>query len=123
MQWYVSVIRRYAAFEGRAGRPEFWYFVLINIAVGIWLRLADHIGGTYGFFANYGLLSGLYTLFVFIPSVAVAIRRLHDSNLSGSWLLIILIPLLGFFVLLAFLLRVGAIGTNQFGPPPRSTPG
>jgi len=45
MQWYLSVIRSYAVFEGRAGRAEFWYFVLINIVVGILLRVADHIGG------------------------------------------------------------------------------
>ena len=123
MQWYLPVIRRYAAFEGRAGRPEFWYSVAVNIVVGVLLSVADHVGGTYGFFGpNYGLLGGLYTLFVFIPGLAVTIRRLHDSHLSGLWLVIICIPIIGFFVVLAFLVRVSTIGTNQFGPPPLSTP-
>jgi uncharacterized membrane protein YhaH (DUF805 family) len=121
--WYIEALRKYAVFEGRAGRPEFWHFVLANVIVGMVLRMIDHIGDTYGFFGpNYGLFGGLYTLAVFIPGLAVTIRRLHDSNVSGNWFLIIFVPLLGFLILLSFLIRVGTIGTNRFGPPPRSAP-
>lgn len=93
MTWYVEVLKKYAVFEGRARRKEYWYFVLFNTLITIVLGMIDGVAGPVSAEAGIGLLSGLYTLAVLIPSIAVSVRRLHDTNRSGWWLLISLIPL------------------------------
>lgn len=119
MQWYLKVLKNYAGFSGRARRKEYWMFVLINMIIAFALGLLDGLLGFYDSQAGIGLLSGLYMLGIVIPSLAVAVRRLHDTGRSGWWLLIVLVPLIGGLVLLVFLVLDSEPGTNQYGPNPK----
>ena len=107
-------------FIGRASRNEFWYFVLRNIIIIIGLSIIDAIIGTLGTFSNgIGLLGGIYTIAVLIPSIAVSVRRLHDTDRSGWLFLFVLIPLIGLIVFLVFMLQDGTPGANQYGANPK----
>lgn len=119
MNWYLSVLRNYFAFQGRARRKEYWFFLLFNFIFLAILSVLDNSTGTFNPDSGYGLLSGIYTLAVFIPSLAVSVRRLHDTSRSGWWLLISLIPLIGFIVLLIFMLQNSTPGQNQYGANPK----
>ncbi len=119
MSWYLEAIKKYAVFSGRSRRKEYWYFVLFNIVVSIVLGWIDALLGTRGSYAGAGLLSGIYGLAVIIPSLAVTVRRLHDIDRSGWWILINLIPLIGTIVLLVFAVSEGTPGTNRYGPNPK----
>ena len=114
--WKVVVLERYAQFVGRAGRAEFWWFALANFIVSLILNM---LGRASGLFLVLGLV---YSLGVLVPSIAVGIRRLHDTAKSGWWLLIGLVPLVGFIILIVFFATQGAQGPNQYGPPPPSEP-
>ena len=121
MSWYLEVLKKYAVFSGRARRAEYWYFVLFNIIVAIVLSLIDTLLGTFNFMQGVGLLSGLYSLAVLIPTLAVTVRRLHDVDRSGWWIFINLIPLIGFIVLLVFAVTDGTPGSNRYGPNPKES--
>lgn len=120
MNWYLQVWKKFAQFSGRARRSEYWYFTLFNILASIALGILDAIFGTFSADAGMGVLGGLYTLAVIIPSLAVSVRRLHDTGRSGWWLLIALIPLVG-LVLLVFMAQDSSPGPNKFGPNPKET--
>jgi uncharacterized membrane protein YhaH (DUF805 family) len=115
MEWYLKVMKQYADFNGRARRKEYWMFFLFNIIVSFILGAIDTTIGT------YGALSGLYALAVFIPSLAVGVRRLHDSGKSGWMLLVAFIPVIGFIWLLILLIMEGTPGENQYGANPKET--
>ena len=118
MHWYTDVLKQYAVFSGRAQRPEFWWFVLFNVIISAVLTLIDRmLGATIG--ANIGILSSIYSLAVLIPSIAVAVRRLHDTGRSGWWLLIGLVPIIGWIALIIFYVQDSEPGDNQFGPNPK----
>ena len=119
MSWYLQALKKYAVFSGRSRRMEYWYFVLFNIIVSIVLGVIDGLLGTSGSYAGAGLLSGIYGLAVLIPSLAVTVRRLHDTDRTGWWILIALVPLIGVIVLLVFALLEGTPGNNQYGPNPK----
>ena len=119
MSWYLEALKKYAVFGGRARRMEYWYFVLFNIIVAIVLSLIDLLLGTFSSASNIGLLSGIYGLAVLIPTLAVTVRRLHDIDRTGWWILINLIPLIGTIVLLVFEVTPGTPGSNRFGPDPK----
>jgi len=123
MNWYMVALRQYATFEGRSRRKEYWFFVLFNLIAVILLAIVDGITGTFDETVGLGLLSGLYCLAVFIPSMAVTVRRLHDTNRSGWWVLIGLIPLIGGIVLLVFTVMDSQPGANRFGPNPKGVIG
>jgi len=114
MNWYLEVLKKYAVFRGRARRKEYWYFVLFNTIINIVLSGIDSVT------TGIGLLAGLYTLAVLIPSIAVSIRRLHDTDRSGWWILIALIPIIGWIVLLIFMVQDGKPGENQYGLNPKA---
>ncbi|HEU0195183.1 MAG TPA: DUF805 domain-containing protein, partial [Gaiellales bacterium] len=96
MHWYTDVLKKYAVFDGRAGRPEFWWFVLINAIIeAIIYGVALAAGSSAIFFLAY-----IYGLAVFLPSLGVGIRRLHDTNRSGWWILIDFVPIVGGIVLI-----------------------
>lgn len=120
MSWYLAVLKKYAVFSGRARRKEFWYFTLFNVIVSIVLAAVDAAIGTLNTDSGIGLLSGIYSLAVIIPSIAVSVRRLHDIGRSGWWVLIGLIPLVGAIVLLIFNVQDSQPGENQYGPNPKS---
>jgi uncharacterized membrane protein YhaH (DUF805 family) len=108
MNWYVAVLKKYMVFEGRATRTEYWMFFLFNIIVSIVLNVIGSI-------IHLHVLGFIYALAVLLPSVGVGIRRLHDTDRSGWWLLIGLVPLVG-LVLIYFLVLDSTPGDNQYGP-------
>jgi uncharacterized membrane protein YhaH (DUF805 family) len=120
VNWYLEVLKKYAVFDGRARRQEYWMFILFNIIITAVLALIDSLIGTVIRQAGFGLLQGLYDLAVLIPSIAVTVRRLHDTGRTGWWILIGLIPVVGGIVLLIFMLLDSEPGENQYGPNPKT---
>ena len=103
----------YTKFEGRASRSAFWWWVLFQIIVEFVAAILD-----YAIFSNLGVFYGLTALALLLPSFSVSIRRLHDTDRTGWWLLIYLIPVIGFIVLLVFFLTDSDTGPNRYGPGP-----
>lgn len=119
MNWYLEVLRKYAVFNGRSRRKEYWYYFLINFLIITVLLLIDNQLGWINKEAGMGVLSGIYALAVLIPGIAVAVRRLHDSNRTGWWVLIALIPIIGPIILIFLLIQDSTPGDNRFGPNPK----
>ncbi len=113
MQWYIDVVKKYVEYNGRARRKEYWMFTLFNFIITLVLSLIDELLGT------WGIISIIYGLAILLPASAVCIRRLHDTNRSGWWLLITLIPLIGAIIILIFTIQDSEPGTNQYGPNPK----
>jgi|TARA_B100001971_G_scaffold73686_1_gene67989 uncharacterized membrane protein YhaH (DUF805 family) len=108
MEWYLKVVRdNYANFNGRASRQEYWMFFLFNIIFASVAGIAD-------VFFGLGFLYPLYALAVLIPGLAVGIRRLHDVNKSGWWLLISLIPIIGVIWVIILLCTDSNPGENNY---------
>ena len=112
MEFFIRAYKNYANFNGRDTRQQYWMFYLFYMIAYIVLSVIDGIIGT------GGLLGGIFALATFIPSIAIATRRLHDVGKSGWWQLIILIPLVGVIVLIVFLAKQGVMNDNQFGNNP-----
>lgn len=119
MNWYLAALKKYAVFEGRARRKEYWYFTLFNTLILIGLSVIDLASGTFSEESGMGLLGGIYALGVLVPDVTVSVRRLHDTGRSGWWLLLVLVPLIGPLVLLVFMVLDSQPGENQHGPNPK----
>ena len=135
MHWYLKVVKNYANFNGRASRTEYWMFTLIDtlimlpaaiILLGFMAKILAYDIRSYD---GYGLqfsstehliiiLTSIYALGLFLPRWAVTVRRLHDTNRSGWWLLCSLIPYIGNFILFIFMVLAGNQGTNNFGAAP-----
>ena len=115
-----AVFSKYATFEGRARRSEYWWFVLFNMIVSILLALLFGNGHGMGEGAMMGgnLASNLWWLATILPSLAVGARRLHDIDRTGWWQLIWFVPLIGWIVLLYWYVTKGTEGSNRFGPDP-----
>lgn len=141
MEWMIMPFKRYADFSGRSRRMEYWMFMLLNIIVyavfgGLFFAVGGSIEAIAGDASDDGLgalgivislLLGLYVLAIIIPSIAVAVRRLHDRDMSGWWYLGIfvgsLIPLIGILFSIAFLILMllpGTEGANRFGEDPKN---
>ena len=114
MNYYLAVLKKYAVFSGRATRSEYWYFVLFNTIILLILSLIDG-SLTSG---EGGIISGLYSLAVLIPSLAVGARRLHDTGRSGWMLLLMLIPLIGSIWLIVLFVQ-DSKADNKYGPNPK----
>lgn len=114
MNWYMDVLKKYAVFNGRARRKEYWMFFLFNLIILL------VIGFVEGLFGSPGIIGVLYSLAILIPGIAVSVRRLHDTGRSGWWLLIGFIPLLGVIVLLVFMVLDSKPGENQYGANPKT---
>ncbi|QFS82746.1 Inner membrane protein YhaH [Roseivivax sp. THAF40] len=111
---------KYATFQGRAARPEFWYFALFLVLGNFLCGLIDRaLFGTSAAGQPVSILGALFSLAVFLPWIAVGVRRLHDVNKSGWWYLLVLIPVIGALVLLYFFVQRGAGGANDYGPRDR----
>jgi putative ABC transporter len=119
MNWYLHVLKNYATFSGRARRKEYWMFFLFNVLISLGLGVLDVVAGTYSVEYETGFFSALYSLLVLIPSIAVSVRRLHDTNRSGWWVVISLIPIIGVLVLFVFTCLDSQPGTNRFGVNPK----
>lgn len=120
MSWYIQALKRFADFKGRSRRKEYWIFALFNVIISIATTLIDYAFGTDSFVYYIGLFSMLYGLFVFIPFLAVSVRRLHDTGKTGWMLLIAIIPILGALWLLVLFATEGTRGTNMYGPDPKA---
>jgi len=103
---------KYADFNGRASRSEFWWYVLFAIIVAVVLQFVDNV------ILGFPLLGAIFSLATLIPGIAVSVRRLHDKDKSGWWLLICLVPVVGAVLLIYWYATEGTPGDNQFGTPP-----
>ena len=113
MNWYFEVLKKYAVFDGRAHRTEFWLFFLFSFIISFFLGVIVGLVGSLWF------ITTLYALAVLIPGLAVSVRRLHDTNRSGWWILTGLVPILGWIALLIFYVEDSRPGANQYGPNPK----
>ncbi|HEX5994996.1 MAG TPA: DUF805 domain-containing protein [Jiangellales bacterium] len=118
-----SVLTQYVGFKGRARRSEYWWFALFTVLVGIVAAILDSVLGTaFGSDGSTGVIGILLNLALLLPTLAVAVRRLHDTDRSGWWLLIALVPIVGAIVLLVFFVMDSTPGTNRFGANPKERP-
>lgn len=109
---------KYATFSGRASRSELWWYVLFVVIVGIVLSGIDT--NVMHSRPGTGLLSGIFSLVTILPSLAVGVRRLHDTNRSGWWILIALVPVIGGLILIYFYIQDSDPNDNEFGPTPKA---
>ncbi len=121
MSWFIEALRKYADFSGRSRRKEYWFFVLFVAVISTVLTIIDGLIGAYDRSTGVGLLSAIFSLAILIPSIAVSVRRLHDIDRTGWWVLISLVPLVGWIVLLVFHVQDSTPGTNRYGPYPKAT--
>ncbi|MBU3069039.1 DUF805 domain-containing protein [Aestuariicella sp. G3-2] len=119
MNWYLDVLKKYAVFNGRARRKEYWFFALFNVIATIILAFVDSALGTFNMETGIGILGMIYALAVLLPAIGVAIRRLHDTGRSGWWLLLAILPLIGAIVLIIFFVQDSAPGENEYGANPK----
>lgn len=119
MNWYLNALKKYAVFSGRARRKEYWYFQLFNTVIIAALFVFELMTGAMRGKEGFGLLSGLFILATFLPSLAVMVRRLHDTNRTGWWFFATFIPLAGPIIMLVFTLQDSQPGANQYGPNPK----
>jgi uncharacterized membrane protein YhaH (DUF805 family) len=117
MNWYLEVLKKYAVFDGRARRQEFWMFVLFNVIISIVLQVIEGFLGL-KMSNGAGILSSLYSLAVLVPNIAVGVRRLHDTGRSGLWYLIVL-TCVGVIVLLVWFVEDSQPQANKYGPNPK----
>ena len=121
MNWYLTTLKKYAVFSGRSRRKEYWMFCLFSVIFTIATMVLDWVlGSTVGI--GYGLIYGLYSLGVLIPSIAVSVRRLHDVGKSGWFLLISLIPIIGAIWLIILVCSDSEAGESKYGPNPKLVP-
>ena len=131
MEWMILPLKRYVQFGGRSRRQEFWLFILFQVGVSIVAALIDYLLGfgrtstvvtatSYSAaVTNNGPVATLASLFFLIPSLAVTFRRLHDTDRSAWWLLLVLLPILGWIALFVFYCLDGTPGPNRFGSDPK----
>ena len=122
MEWYLKAVRNYVNFQGRAQRKEYWFYLLFYILFAIAVVLVESFLGLSDLSdpeKGTGPLYAIYTLAFLLPSIAVAVRRLHDIGRTGWWLLLALIPLVGAIVLLIFYCLDSQPGDNKYGPNPK----
>ena len=113
MNWYFEVLKKYAVFEGRARRSEYWYFFLFNIIASFLTGILDFSLGTFDEASEIGLLGTVYSLGILVPSIAVGVRRMHDVGKSGWFLLIPIYNLI-------LAVTEGDVGENEYGPDPKN---
>lgn len=117
MEWFLKVVKNYAGFSGRAQRKEYWMFILFYMVFSILAGVVDGVIGT------SGALQGALGLGLFVPSLAVLIRRLHDVGKSGWFFFVALIPMVGGIWLIITLAKDGDPGSNAYGENPKETGG
>ncbi len=112
MNWYVEVLKKYAVFTGRASRTEYWMFFLFNLIIVLAIGIVERILGI------PAVLGIIYGLAVLVPGIAVGVRRMHDTDRTGWWLLIGFVPVIGAIVVIVFLAQASTPGDNQYGATP-----
>jgi len=116
---FVDALKKYVDFGGRASRTQFWMFVLVYFVLAVVAAILDYALGTVPDGASTGLIGLVLALALFLPSLALTVRRIHDTGRSGWWVLILLVPCIGFIAWLVFALQASEEGANQWGPNPR----
>lgn len=111
INWYLQVLNKYMQFKGRACRSEYWYFFLFNLLIGAGINLFSGILGALSGHSSSlgGVVFNVYQLALFIPFLAVGVRRMHDTGHSGWW---IILPIVNFI----FLCLRGDKDANKYGP-------
>jgi uncharacterized membrane protein YhaH (DUF805 family) len=118
MNYYINALKNYAVFDGRETRKSYWMFILFNLVIVAVLSFIDSfIGGE-----ELNILTTIYGLAVLLPTIGIAVRRLHDTERSGWWLLISFVPLVGAIILIV-LLALPTKGTGaSVAPTTRAEP-
>jgi uncharacterized membrane protein YhaH (DUF805 family) len=111
---FQDVLRKYTVFKGRASRAEFWSFIVVSFFISMILTIFERFVVEF----NSNILESLYSFAILIPSLAVYIRRLHDTNKSGWYLLLFFVPVIGWILLFVFLVEKGTEGENKYGENP-----
>ncbi len=119
MNWYLEVLKKYTVFDGRARRKEYWFFILFNVLISMALAIIDRFTGNVDTETGLGILSSLYPLGVLLPTLAVSVRRLHDTGRSGWWLLINFVPGIGAIIFFFFMVLDSNLERNEYGPSPK----
>lgn len=119
MNWYLTVLKKYAVFSGRARRKEYWMYVLFGVLFSVVAIILDNVLGLASEESGYGLIYVIYGLATMIPGLAVSVRRLHDTGKSGWYFLVSLIPLIGGIWLLILMATAGDTGENEYGADPK----
>jgi uncharacterized membrane protein YhaH (DUF805 family) len=114
-----AVLSKYADFGGRARRSEYWYWTLASLIAYVAIFVIGQVTSE----TVAGVLFIAFALGVFLPGLAVGVRRLHDTGRSGWWLLIAIVPIIGAIVWLVFALQDSTSGVNKYGPSPKEQPG
>lgn len=117
---------KYVTFSGRAQRSEFWWFVLFTFLVSIALSVVDSVlfgtttttATSFESSTDTPILSVLFSLAILLPSISVAVRRLHDLDRTGWWYWLFLVPIIGFIILIVWFASKGTAGDNRYGPDP-----
>lgn len=144
MKWFIKALKQYADFKGRSRRTEYWMFSLFTLIIGVILTLIEIMTGTFNYFVNMGPLSALFGLVIFLPSISVNIRRLHDVGKSGwlillpsillfgtilvfglidEWIdLFLLVPFAGSIWYFILMIRDSQPGANEYGENPKNVP-
>ena len=118
MNYYFDALKNYGNFSGRARRKAYWLWVLFNTLVSIVFFVIDKAVGTPLIVLDYGLLYSLYALAVFVPGIAILVRRLHDTGRCGWWAFLLLVPCAGAVVIIIFCVLPSSPDENQYGPCP-----
>ena len=119
MELMFQPLWKYATFSGRAQRMEYWLFVLFYVVASIVATVVDvALGLTLNGDNGLGLVGTIWGLALLLPSLAVSVRRLHDTDRSGWWILLMFVPVVGTIVLIVFFCLRGDEGRNRFGPDP-----
>lgn len=114
-----TCLSKYVDFKGRARRSEFWWFFLFVFLAGVVARTLDAVLGTGYDQSTGGLIDTVVSLALFLPSLAVGARRLHDTGRSGWWQLLWIVLIIGWIILIVWLATDGDSGPNKYGPDPK----
>jgi uncharacterized membrane protein YhaH (DUF805 family) len=115
---FIECMKRYAVFSGRTSRKVYWSFFFVYLLISIVASALDAIIGKFDMKSGVGPISGIFYLVTFLPSLGAAIRRLHDTNRRGWWVLVLVVPLIGLIVYIVLLARAGDRNANDYGPVP-----
>lgn len=114
MKHFVAALSKYFDFSGRSSRAEFWWFTLFMAVINVIAMALDEGQSPNG----VGIFYLISAVFFFLPSLAVTVRRLHDTDRNSAWILIVLIPIIGTLIFLYFMVSASTPGSNRFGPSP-----
>lgn len=119
MNWFLQALSQYATFSGRARRKEYWFFMLFYVLFYLVAAFLDDMASAGAKDDGPGIVAGMFSLALLLPSIAVGVRRLHDIGRSGWWLLLSIIPVIGTVWLLVLNVRDSEPGPNAWGPNPK----